>query len=238
MPIILSKELEGGVLVLRSLNFSLRAIVAHYSRLGTRISLNAVSNIVRGKGKRRESAESGHEFKQTRRRTVRTPRMVQKVREQCASENPASQRTIANKLGCSLRTVNRAIHEDLGLATRKKGKVHALNEGQMKRRAERLKKLVRSELTEANFEFLCTIDESWLYLQDCNRGSDICYVKRGESVPDEWAATRSERFGPKVMAVGILTGRGPIELFFVPDGVKVNSQVYIDFVLRPLVEVH
>ena len=39
------------------------------------------------------------------------------------------------------------------------------------------------------------------------------------------------------MAVGISTGRRPIPLFFVPEGAKVNSRIYVEHVLRPLVEV-
>ena len=238
MPILISKELEGGVLALHSLKFSVRAIVSHYRRLGTAIGRHAVNNIIRGKGKRRVAEANGHQFKQTRRRDVRTPQTLQRVHDQCTTQDPPTQRVLANRLDCSLRTVNRIIHEDLNLQTRRKAKVHALNKDQMKRRAERLKTLLESRLTEANLEFCCTIDESWLYLQDCNRTSDICYVERGQSVPDQWTSTRNERFGPKVMAVGILTGRGPIPLFFVPEKAKVNSDVYIETVLRPLVEVH
>ena len=197
-------------------------MLSDYRCQGIPISVNAVHNIVRGKSKRRIAEASGQKFCQTRRCVVRTPGTLQKIRAECNKENPPSQRVLANRTGCLLRTVNRIIHEDLHKKTRKKQRVHALSKDQMDRRQTRLKCLLESELKEKNLEFCCTIDESWLYLQDCNRKSDIRYVEAGESVPDAWVSQRNERFGPKVMAVVNLTGHGPIPLFFVPEGAKVN----------------
>ena len=40
------------------------------------------------------------------------------------------------------------------------------------------------------------------------------------------------------MVVGVLTGRGPLPLLKVPSNVKISAQVYIDSVLKPILEVH
>ena len=40
------------------------------------------------------------------------------------------------------------------------------------------------------------------------------------------------------MVVGVLTGRRPVDLIKVPPNVKINAQVYIGSVLKPLVEVN
>lgn len=39
------------------------------------------------------------------------------------------------------------------------------------------------------------------------------------------------------MVVGVLTGRGALPLFKVPNNVKVNSNYYVEQVLKPLIEV-
>lgn len=238
MPIIIDSDIEASVLTLHSLKFSQRAIQTHLRRRGTRISVSAVHSIVHGFGKRREAKARGEQFKSKGNRTVRTERAIRIVKKACEKENPPTHQYLATRMSCSKSSVNRMIHEDLRKKKRKKPAVHPLTEIQMRARASRLQNLLDTELTEDNLEYCCTIDESWLYLQHCNHTSDICYVNEGEAVPADWVRLKDERFGEKVMAVGVLTGRGAVPLFFVPPGAKVNSDVYIDHVLRPLVEKH
>lgn len=57
-------------------------------------------------------------------------------------------------------------------------------------------------------------------------------------MPANWICVKNEKFGKKLMVAGILTGRGAIPLAFIPLKATVNSKVYIDSVLRPLVEQH
>lgn len=236
MPKLLAPELEGGVLALHSLDFSCRDIVAHYKTLGISIGKTAVNNIVRGRGQRRVAKTNGQPFKQRRRRTVRTREFISKVARECKKEDPPTQDDIAKKLKCTKSSVFRVIHQDLAKQKRKKTKVHAMKPVHMQKRWKRFANLLQTDLTKENLEYCCTLDESWLYLQDCNRKRDICYVDKGEKVPDDFVFERHERFGEKVMAVGILTGRGAVPLFFVPGEVKVNRHFYIKKVLRPLVE--
>lgn len=59
MPLLIDPKLEAGVLTFRQLNYSLSAIVSHYSRLGMSISRSAVGDIVQGKGKRRVCKAKG-----------------------------------------------------------------------------------------------------------------------------------------------------------------------------------
>ena len=40
------------------------------------------------------------------------------------------------------------------------------------------------------------------------------------------------------MVVGIITGRGTVPLFRVPSKVKINAEYYIEYVLKPLFNVH
>ena len=98
------------------------------------------------------------------------------------------------------------------------------------------RKLTRKYVRPRNYEFLVTIDESWLYLDDCNQSNPVCYVKRGEDTENQNIITSHELGGKKIMCIGILTGRGPVPLQFVQQNVKINSKYYCEQVLIPLVE--
>jgi len=87
-------------------------------------------------------------------------------------------------------------------------------------------------------EFVVTIDEAWLFLNETNKKTKICYVEKGKNIPESWTCEKSETFSPKLMVVGIITGRGTVPLIQVPPKVKINSQYYIDNVLKPLVEIY
>lgn len=143
---------------------------------------------------------------------------------------------MAKKLGVSTALVNQIIHEDLGLKTRKKAKLHQLNERQIQIRKTNVRKLSRHHIRRENFEFLVTLDETWLYLDDCNGQNPVCYLKEGKIRDNQQVIKQHELGGKKIMVIGILTGRGPIPLKFVGKNVKINSRYYCEEVLDPLVK--
>ena len=82
------------------------------------------------------------------------------------------------------------------------------------------------------------MDEALVYEDDANGQTQICYITRGESVPEHWVFEKGESFAKSFMVVGIITGRGTVPLFRVPSSVKINAQYYIDYVLKPLFTMH
>lgn len=143
---------------------------------------------------------------------------------------------MAKKIGCSTKVVDRIIHEDLGLATRKKAVLHQLNDRQIQIRKTNARKLSREHVRPENYEFLVTLDEAWLYSDETDAPNPLCYLKRGENIENQAVLKQRELGGKKVMVVGILTGRGPIPLKFVQKNVKINSIYYCNEVLIPLVK--
>ncbi|UYV69740.1 IKK1 [Cordylochernes scorpioides] len=109
---------------------------------------------------------------------------------------------------------------DLELDTRRKGKVHKLTPFHMKNRATNARKLYEEHLAGSRSEYTATLDEAWMYVTYCNGIRKICYIKRGNQVP----------------VVGVMTGRGVLPLIKVPSKVKVNSEFYIECVLKPVIE--
>ena len=113
-----------------------------------------------------------------------------------------------------------------------------LNEKQKKNRKTTCRKLYENHLAGERSKFAVTLDEALVYLHNSNGKREICYIKGGESVPESWVFEKNESFDESFMVVGIITGRGTVPLFRVPSNVKINAQYYIDFVLKPLFNVH
>ncbi|UYV79811.1 hypothetical protein LAZ67_18000762 [Cordylochernes scorpioides] len=192
--------------------------------------------VVNGIGKKREAESNGQKFQVDRPRPVRTPATVSKVKRLATTENPPSQRQLSRMCGTSLKTINNIIHKDLELDTRRKGKVHKLTTFHMKNRATNARKLYEEHLAGSRSEYTATLDEAWMYVTYCNGIRKICYIKRGNQVPDNWVHQCSETFPKGFMVVGVMTGRGVLPLIKVPSKVKVNSEFYIECVLKPVIE--
>lgn len=142
------------------------------------------------------------------------------------------------KTDASICLLNKIIHQDLKLQTRKKTKVHKLGEKHKKNRKTTCRKLYENHLAGDRWEYAVTLDEALVYLQNANGKREICYVKNGESVPESWIFEKRESFDESFMVVGVISGRGTIPLFKVPSNVKINAQYYIDYVLKPLFNEH
>ncbi|UYV79266.1 UBR3 [Cordylochernes scorpioides] len=180
--------------------------------------------------------QAPQKFQVDRPRPVRTPATVSKVKRLATTENPPSQRQPSRMCGTSLKTINNIIHKDLELDTRRKGKVHKLTPFHMKNRATNARKLYEEHLAGSRSEYTATLDEAWMYVTYCNGIRKICYIKRGNQVPDNWVHQCSETFPKGFMVVGVMTGRGVLPLIKVPSKVKVNSEFYIECVLKPVIE--
>ncbi|UYV76109.1 MTPN [Cordylochernes scorpioides] len=170
---------------------------------------NHRKKVVNGIGKKREAESNGQKFQVDRPRPVRTPATVSKVKRLATTENPPSQRQLSRMCGTSLKTINNIIHKDLELDTRRKGKVHKLTPFHMKNRATNARKLYEEHLAGSRSEYTATLDEAWMYVTYCNGIRKICYIKRGNQVPDNWVHQCSETF-PK----GSIEGEGELRILY------------------------
>lgn len=224
-------EIEGRVLALRGLNYSHSCIVQQLKSENIIISARTVSNIINKIGRRRENKD----FQLKRARTVRSKSTIEKVQELINQTNAPSQTNMANAVGCSRRSVQRMITEDLGLRRKRKTEVHKLNERQIQCRKTNSRKLTRNQIRESNFENLVTLDEAWIYSSHCE-SNKFYYAPRGQATAQAFVKDKCPQNLPKLMVVGIITGRGVIPLKFVPPKIKINGQFYVDKILKPMVK--
>ncbi|UYV82957.1 CAPN1 [Cordylochernes scorpioides] len=232
----LTLQVEQTIRTLSKEGNSYSVIVKKLKAEGLDVGKATICRVVNGIGKKREAESNGQKFQVDRPRPVRTPATVSKVKRLATTENPPSQRQLSRMCGTSLKTINNIIHKYLELDTRRKGKVHKLTPFHMKNRATNARKLYEEHLAGSRSEYTATLDEAWMYVTYCNGIRKICYIKRGNQVPDNWVHQCSETFPKGFMVVGVMTGRGVLPLIKVPSKVKVNSEFYIECVLKPVIE--
>ncbi|OQV16148.1 hypothetical protein BV898_09783 [Hypsibius exemplaris] len=81
---------------------------------------------------------------------------------------------------------------------------------------------------------IITIDEAWVYLTDINGIRKIYYKFWGEWSPERWTKFWKESHLKGVMFVAGVCSRGITTIRFIKPGAKINSEYYIQHVLKPL----
>jgi hypothetical protein len=116
MALKIDRWLEGYVTVLSEERYSYQQIIKQCKSRGYGISKKVIYNLLNLKGKKR-IAESKNEKMAAKPhpKAVRTHVNITKVKSLILKENPATQRSIASKLGMSSATVSKIIHKDLKL---------------------------------------------------------------------------------------------------------------------------
>lgn len=211
----INDEHEGRILTLLQLNYSQRKIVKILKNDGISVAQRTVSNVQRKIGLQRNSVEK---IKFSRRRPLSTPSIVAKVIEQIDVEDPPTQRSIARSCHISQSTVSRIIKSS-NFILRKKRKVHKLTSSTVEKRHQRAFRLYR-RLVNQRYRNFVTTDESWFYLDGTEGKRRVCYVKKTD--PDY------ER-----MIFQQDSSRGKTSMRFVEPGTKINSDYYINHILKP-----
>lgn len=237
MPKKIPLEWEGRVLALSSLMYSSRQIRKILLKEKIDLSQTAIVNIVNCVGNRRTARSQGMKSSIKRQPLKQSTRVaLKKIDLLTRKKNPPSQRQMAKLVQVPRSTVQQIIKR-LGKRVAFKTTVHSLNPKQIANRKTNSKKIYEKYLAGQKSEFVVSLDEAMFYVQNCNGKRRVCYVKRGEKIPENWVVQKGN-FLKKHMVVGAISGRGVIDLFQVPKKVKVNADWYISKVLKPLVNTH
>lgn len=109
--------------------------------------------------------------------------MKKRLNDLTNQENHGSTRSVAELLKSKKTTIHRVIKKALGKIKRKKTKVHALNTGQIKNRTANVKKIYDSHPEVGRDEFVITIYEALLWVDECKGMRSISYTRPGENLP-------------------------------------------------------
>lgn len=237
MPKLLDPEVEGAIKALSKEKCTHRIIHLKLKAMGYSVSLSSISRVLNNVGKAREAKVNQIKIKlYQRQRTSRTPVVVQKVKQMISKQNPPTQEMMAIRTNVSRTTIRNVIKDELGMKIKKKVKVHTLTEPQKANRKTNSRKLYENHLAGDKSEFVVTLDEAWLYINECTSTREICYVKQGQTLPGDWVLQCKENFPKGFMVVAALSGRGPLKLIRVSHKAKINGEYYRDNVLKPILE--
>ena len=110
MPKQIEPYWEGYITALSDAKYSYSAIIEACKKRNFVVSKYGISAVLNKKGKGRMGLiPKGKKQANPRPATTRSPEVIRKVKALISGSNPATQRTIANKLGISLKTVNTII---------------------------------------------------------------------------------------------------------------------------------
>jgi DNA-binding Lrp family transcriptional regulator len=236
MPKKIDPEVECKVRLLSELKWPPKKVVNEVNKNGNVISRRSYFNIVNNCGENRWAKANNQPIpKISRKPTVLTKGVVKKIEEEMSKENPPTQNSLAKRLGISQPNINRAIKR-IEMAKRIKTRVHRIGRHHIQNRKINSRKLYENGLAGHRSEYAVTLDEAMIYMSNINGKRKICYVKKGESIPENWVYEKAENFSKGFMIVGAITGRGVLPLIRVPPKAKINSEYYIKYVLKRLLE--
>lgn len=167
-----------------------------------------------------------------RKKTATSAQQVKKVKERLRRNPRRSARKLSRELGISDRSVRRILREHLQVKPFKVQKVHALSEKQKQVRLERCKLLrerhARSELSNIVFsdEKIFTVE------QIINKQNDRLWLPDRQGDNAELLQVGRTQAPASVMVWAGVTADGRTPLVFIPQGVKVNSEIYREQVLQ------
>jgi len=175
MPKFTSKETEVDIKRLSKENYSYRQIRNKLKQEGVNVSISTITRVLKNIGIRRQAANQKNAVPKFNRIPVkRLAATVKKVKILINKRNPATYRCIKSKTNLRLRTIHKVIHQDLEMDTRKKTQVYKLTINPRMTRKTNCRKLYENNLAGKRWEN--EVDEAFIYLDNSNGQTQICYM--------------------------------------------------------------
>lgn len=164
-------------------------------------------------------------------RPASKPSIASKVIDKIDVEERPAQRTIAKTRPISQSTVSRII-KSAGFALRKKRKVHKLTSDNVLNRRKRARGLYR-RLANHRYKNFITTGDSWFYLHGIEGKRKVCYIKKTDPKYERMMIQQDSSRPKGFMVWGGISSCGETCLRFVRPGAKIDSDYYINNILKP-----
>lgn len=196
------------------------------------VSYRTVYKIVK---RYRETSKTSDRPRSGRPRTARTPARVKRVREKVRRDCTRSVRKLAKEEGTSRATMQRIIKNDLKLSSFKRVKMQLLSKATKKKRLERALILLKEVNADTHCLILFTDEKIFTVQATQNSQNHRVLAKTKADVPLEKRAVFRRQNPASVMVwAGVLSDGKKTPLIFVPKGVKVNKDVYLNLLKEDL----
>ena len=169
-------------------------------------------------------------------RTVRTPAMLKALTARIRRSPRRSQKKLALQIMVSKETIRKALREDLGVKAFKRGTCHMLTIPQKKMRVLKCRALIKRYAGQRYRKILFTDEKIFTTEEKFNAQNDRIYAKSKSDIPiASRKSKRSHHPGSVMVWIGV-SWTGKSQLFFVPQGVKVQAKNYLESNLKPIVK--
>lgn len=165
-------------------------------------------------------------------KTATSSEMVRKVKARVDHKSERSGRQMARDLNISQRSLRRILENKLKVKPYKRQKMQELTDAQKKVRLQRAKELLRLQKSNQLPNIVFSDEKNFTIEQYVNKQNDRVYLKeRSNENLALRTATRTQA-PPSVMVWAAVTADGRSPLVFLNRGVKVNANIYREYVLE------
>lgn len=226
----ISPELESKISTFLELNWSYSVIKKYLKKQNINVSKSVISRINNKSDKIDENEKND---KKIRGKRVLTERQNITLNKWIESPNPPTQQTMANRLNTSQQVISYQINKVLNKKLVKKPKCHALSPKTIEKRWRRSWPLYR-RLRCQRWKKVITSDEALFHLSVTNGKTKCQYKTRGEN-NSKLEVYPKVQFPIGVMVWLGISANGCTAVRFVKPGAKINSDYYINKVLKPFI---
>lgn len=171
-----------------------------------------------------------------RNRSLRTPELIESVRQTVADDPSSSISSLARDSHVSRRTMQRLLHEDLGIKSYRMDQRQFLSDTARERRKSRTATILNRLKGPDSGKIIVFSDEKWWTLEKVhNRQNDRYLSPAGDAAttPEKYRIVTKQQRPYGVMFLGLVASNGLISPpIWVDEGVKIDSKCYIDILKR------
>lgn len=170
-------------------------------------------------------------------RTARTKKVVNAVRERMRRNPKRSIRKLAKDMNVSNTSMRTIVRKDLRLSPYKMRKRQFLTPLQKQKRLERAQILLRELKTDTAAQEIIFSDEKLFTIEaQFNNQNDRVYAKSSADIKDSVRTVYRRQKPSSLMVWAAISKTWKSPLIFVEQGVKINSDRYINDILVPALE--
>ena len=165
-------------------------------------------------------------------RTSRTPKLIKNVREKIRQNPRRSMRKMAKEAQTSPRTMRRICKIDLQMSPYKLQKRQLLSAPTIEKRLIRSKLLLKRNKDGMLQNIIFSDEKLFSVQQSHNHQNDRVLARSLEAIPGNAGKVFRTQKPASVMVWAAVSERGKTPLVFVPQGVKINKERYIEDILE------
>ena len=170
-------------------------------------------------------------------RSSRTPKVINAVKARIRRNPKRSMRAMARDMNVSEKTIRNIVKIDLKMSSFKMQTRQYLTDLQKEKRLARAKILLNKLKAGTDTDEIIFSDEKLFTVESIfNRQNDRVLAKSSADIPDSTRSVFRRQKPSSVMVWAAISKTWKSPIIFVPQGVKVNTNVYIDTILTPALQ--